>query len=136
MMADSAFDWSELSHTDTLPAKEQLYAVLEHLARGAQSMPEITRAFFYDALVYGKYEGRAIREFNRYMETVCRKLLFKGVPMAEPALRRSLSALFMTSVFCIGVMPGAAQPFLGAALNIDAERKKYLEHLVSRLIDD
>jgi AcrR family transcriptional regulator len=135
MMIDSAFDWSELAHTDSLPPKEQLFAVLEHLSKGAQSLPEITRAFFFEALVRGNYEARAVQEFNRYMENVYGKLILKGIPMEETALRMSVSALFMTGMFCVGVIPGVVRPFLGTDLKNDAERKKYLRHLVSRLFD-
>ncbi len=136
VMIDSAFDWSELQYSDELPPREQLFAVMEHLAKGAQCFPEVTRAYFHDALICGNYETRATREINGYMEKLCRKFRQKGCKMNEKDLRNSLAQIFMAGLFSVGVMPNIFQPFLGTDLTSDAERKKFLRHLIDRLIKE
>lgn len=136
MMVDNAFDWEELSYTDNLPPREQLYAVMDHLTKGAQSLPEVTRAYFYEALVNGNYETRTVHEINRFIETLLRKINEKGISMNEKDLRTSITQVFMTGLLCVGVVTNVYASFLQADLTKDSERKKFLKHLIDRLIDE
>jgi AcrR family transcriptional regulator len=132
---DNAFDWSDLAYTESLPPKEQLLAVMEHLANGAQMYPATTRAQFYDIIMCGKNDTPAALALCRFMETVLQKLLHKGCKMNEKDLRNSLTQVFMISLFSVGVMPNVYPPFLHADLTNGSERRRFLRHLIDRLID-
>lgn len=134
MIVYNTFDWSELSYTDNLPPKEQLFAVMEHLTRGAQNFTEIARALFFEAMVNGAYDTPAIKEMNRFMETLCQKMICGGCKMAEKDLRYAVAQIFMTGYFSVGVVPNICQPFLNADLTNDNERRKFLRHLIDRMI--
>ncbi len=136
MMVDNAFDWSELEHTESLPPRQQLLAVMDHLTKGAQSLPEVTRAYFYDALVNGNYEARTVKEINSFMDTLCQKLLNKGCRMHEKDLRTSITQIFMTGLLSVGVVPNIFKPFALIDLTRDSERKTFLKSLIDRLIDE
>lgn len=136
MIVYNTFDWSELSYTDRLPPKDQLFAVLEHLTRGAQSFTEIARALFFEAMVNGTYDTPSIKEMNRFMETLCQKMLGGGCPMKEKDLRYAVTQIFMTGYFSVGVVPNICMPFLHADLTNDSDRRKFLRHLIDRMIDE
>ena len=132
---DNAFDWSDLAYAESLPPKEELYAVMEHLSMGASNYPAITRAHFYEAMVDGNNDSPAVREMNAFMETLCVKLKNKGVRMTDRALRTSVSQIFMAGVFGLGILPNVFQTCLHIDLTDPGERRKYLRHLIDRLID-
>ena len=132
---DNAFDWRELAYTESLPPREMLFAVMDHLTTGAQNFPETTRAHFYEPMVNGYYDTRAVREMSRFMETLCRKLLAGGCRMGEKDLRCALTQIFMAAMFSVGVMPNIYASFLQSDLLKDAERRKFLHRLIDRLID-
>ncbi|SHI23326.1 transcriptional regulator, TetR family [Sporobacter termitidis DSM 10068] len=133
---DNAFDWKDLAHTESLPPKEQLFAIMDHLTQGAQNFPETTRAHFYEAMVNGNTETRAVREMNRFMETVYQKFVAKGCRMAEKDLRASITQVFMTGLFALGVVPNIYRQFLQADLTEADDRRQFLRHLIDRLIED
>lgn len=132
---DNAFDWSELEHTETLPPKEMLFAVAEHLANNAQTYPATTRAQFYDVIMTCKQDTPAAVIMNRFMETLCQKLIQKGCRMNEKDLRYSLTQIFMVGLFSVGVMADVYKPFLQSDLKNTAERRRFLKRLIDRLID-
>lgn len=136
MVVYNTFDWSELSYTDSLAPKDMLFAVMDHLTRGAQNFTEISRALFFEAMVNGKYDTPSIREMNRFMETLCRKMLGSGCPMDEKDLRYAVTQIFMTGYFSVGVVPDMCRPFLNADLTNDGERRKFLRYLIDRMIDE
>jgi AcrR family transcriptional regulator len=136
VMLDNAFDWSDLEYTDGLPPREQLLAVMEHLANSAQTYPATTRAQFYDIIMYGKNDAPAALALCRFMETLCRKIRDKGVKMNEKVLRISITQIFMAGLFSVGVMPNVYQPFLRADLTNAAERRRFLKQLIDRLIEE
>ena len=136
MTVDNAFDWSDLAQTDSLPPKEQLFAIMDHLTKGALNFPETTRAHFYEAMVNGNNETRAVYEMNRFMETIFQKFVKNGCRMKEKDLRFSITQVFMSGLFSIGVMPNVYGIFQHADLTKDAERRKFLHHLIDRLIDE
>ena len=132
----NAFDWGDLQDTESLPPREQLLAIVEHLAKGAQDFPRITRAHFYETMVNGNYETSAVKALNRFMETLLAKFRDKGCMMDDRALRYSLTQVFMAGMFSIGVVPNLCSDFLGADLTDDRERRTYLRHLVDRMIPE
>jgi AcrR family transcriptional regulator len=131
----NAFDWSDLQGTEALPPREQLLAIMEHLTEGALNFPQVTRAHFFESMMNGNYESRAVRELNRFMETLLFKFREKGCRMEEKALRFSISQVFMAGLFSLGVVPNLCRDFLGADLTDAGARRAYLQHLVDRLID-
>jgi AcrR family transcriptional regulator len=133
---DNAFDWSELAYAESLPPKEQLYAIMDHLSVIALNYPAMTRAHFYEAMVGGNYDSPAVREMNRFIEDTCRKIIAKGCRMSEHDLRTSVTQLFTVGVFGIGVIPNIFQPCLKEDLTNATTRRKYLKHMIDRLIDD
>jgi len=133
---ENTFDWSDLDYTESLPPKEQLLAIMEHLAKGAQTYPATTRAQFYDIIMYGENDTPAALALNRFMETLCQKIRDKGIKMNEKDLRISMSQIFMAGLFSVGVMPGVYQPFLRADLTNAGERRRFLRQLIDRLIVD
>ena len=135
MTVDNALDWGELAHTEDLPPRELLYAVMDHLSKGAQNYPETTRAYFFDPMVNGNNGTRAVREINSFMDTLCRKLVKNGCRMNEKDLRRSVAQIFMAGYFYAGVTPNVFGDFLGLDLTKDSERRKFLGQLIDRLID-
>lgn len=133
---DNAFDWSDLAYTESLPPKEQLFAIMDHLAKGAQNYPATTRAHFYDMIMTGTNNTPAAAAMNRFMETIYQKFRLKGCPMNEKDLRNSITQVFMTGLFSVGVMPNVYEPFVHTDLTHDSERRKFLKHLIDRLIDE
>lgn len=132
---DNAFDWSDLAYTESLPPKEQLLAIMDHLAKSAQNYPATTRAHFYETIMYGSDDTPAAKAVNRFMETICQKFMLKGCPMNEKNLRTSITQVFMIGLFSVGVMENVYRPFLSADLTNDSERRKFLRYMIDRLID-
>lgn len=131
----NAFDWDDLEFTQALPPREQVLAIMEHLAAGAQQFSRITQAHFHEAMVNGNYETKAVAALNRFMDVLFEKLRARGYRMNEKDLRLSMAQVFMAGVFCLGVAPNLCRGFLGADLTQEKERSAYLRHLVDRLID-
>ncbi len=131
----NAFDWSDLQDAEALPPREQLLAILEHLTEGALSFPEVTRSHFYESMVNGNNETRAVKELNRFMNTLLQKFREKGCRMEEKALRLSITQVFMAGLFSLGVVPNMCRGFLGTDLADPLERRVYLKHIIDRLID-
>jgi TetR/AcrR family transcriptional regulator, regulator of cefoperazone and chloramphenicol sensitivity len=136
MTIDNTFDWSDLGYTDSLPPKEQLFAIIDHLSTGAQNFPQITRAHFYEAMINGDYSAPVIKVMNGFMETIYQKIIQNGCRMNEKALRNSITQIFMTGLFSVGVVPNVYMPFLHADLTNINERRKFLKHLIDHLIDE
>jgi AcrR family transcriptional regulator len=132
---DNAFDWSDLDYTESLPPKEQLLAVMEHLVNVAQMYPATTRAQFYDIMMYGKDDTPAALALCRFMETLFQKIRDKGIKMKEKDLRISITQIFMAGLFSVGVMPKVYQPFLRTDLTNAGERRRFLKQLIDRLIE-
>jgi AcrR family transcriptional regulator len=135
MTIENALDWGELAHTENLPPREMLLAVMDHLSQGAQNYPETTRAYFFEPMVNGNNDTRAVREINSFMDALCRKLIHNGCRMNEKDLRRSVAQIFMAGYFYAGVTPNVFGVFLGLDLTKDSERRKFLNQMVDRLID-
>jgi AcrR family transcriptional regulator len=131
----NAFDWSDLKDTESLPFREQLFAIVDHLIEGALHYPEITRAHFYKPMVEGIYDTRAVREMNAFMETLAQKFIQRGCKMEMGELRYSINQIFMAGMFTIGVVPNISRDFLGIDLKDRKERSEYLMQLINRLID-
>ena len=133
---ENIFDWSELAYTENLPPKEQLYAIMDHLSMSALNYPAITRAHFYETMVNGNNDTPAVREMNRFMETVCQRIKKKNCRMSDRDLRTAVTQIFMAGVFGIGIIPNVFQPTLGADLTITGERRTYIRYMIDRLIDE
>jgi AcrR family transcriptional regulator len=132
----NAFDWSDLQDTEDLGVRDQLLAIMEHLTEGGQNFPEMTRAHFFESMVNGNYDTRAVKELNAFMETMLQKFMQKGCKMDEKELRYSISQVFMAGMFSISVVPNISMNFLGADLKDKTERRAYLKHLIYRVIDE
>lgn len=130
----NAFDWDDLGHTEGLPPREQLYAILEHLMQGAQHYPTTTRAHFYEAMVNGNYDTPAVRAINRFLEGVYERFRKKGCELPERELRFAIAQVFMAGLFVPGVAPGLFQPFMGACLTDEENRGLYLRLLIDGLL--
>ena len=131
----NAFDWSDLAHTDTLAPREQLFAILDHLTAGAQQYPHITRAHFYETLINGNYQTRAVKELNRFLNELYEKFKQKGCAMQEQELRFGIAQAFMAGLFSVGMMPNICGEFLHVDLTEDAQRKAFLWRSAERSID-
>ena len=131
---DNAFDWNDLRDTETLPPKERLFAILEHLTEGAQRFPEITRAHFFEAMVNGNYDAPGVAALNRFMEALFGKLRAKGFAGDDRELRLILAQAFFAGVYSVGTVPNLCRAFLQADLTETENRREYLRFLVDRLM--
>lgn len=129
----NAFDWSDLLVYEELPPKEMILAIVKHLCDGAIAYPSITRAHFYEPMVNGNYETKAVMAINTFLETLIEKLKNKGCLIEESELRMMITEVFMAGIFATGTVPNLCEKFLGLDLKNKEQRSIYLEHLVNHL---
>lgn len=130
---ENAFDWSHFDWSDSFPPKPRLAAILEHMVKGTQDYPEVTRVHFVAPLLDKEASSASYEVFNKFMIKIYDDMVSRGAAPGTD-LRFALIQAVTASILGIGLHIGICQNFTEEDLSDPAIRKRYIERLVDRVL--
>jgi AcrR family transcriptional regulator len=132
----NAFDWGDFEGSDSLPARERLCAILDHLLAGAVAYSGTARALFHDTIVSGRYDTPAMTRLAAFLDRLADDLASRGVSLDRASLRVALAQAAAATFVTGSVMPGLCGHLAGLDLAEPSDRRRYVESLVRGLLPE
>jgi AcrR family transcriptional regulator len=130
----NAFDWNDYQGSGSLPARERLCAILDHLLNGAVHFPGTARFLFHESVAAERYDTPAMTRLARFLDELADDLVSRGLTLDRASLRVAL-AQAAAATFVVGsMMPGLCRHLTGLDLKNPADRRRYIESLVQALL--
>lgn len=123
---DNAFDWSHFGPGEGVSAPQRLADILEHLTKGTQDYPQITRMHFYEPLVLGSCPDKLSRRFTAFLQSMFDDLKARGVALDDAALRGAILQAITAAIFGIGLLTPLFGPFTHEDYHDPQTRRKAL----------
>ena len=130
---DNAFDWSHFASSEDYTPKQRLADILDHMTKGAQMFPEITRAHFIAPILERKDGSVMFGKCGEFMERVYEDLVKRGAEPG-PELRQAVIQAFSSTILGVGIFLNLYADFPKVDYRDPETRRNYIESIVDSLL--
>ncbi|MCL4560208.1 MAG: TetR family transcriptional regulator [Chloroflexi bacterium] len=130
---DNAFGWNDFAYLANSSPRDTCIGIFDHLIEGGGNFPGITRAHFYDLIVKGFENSAVIGKMNAFAAHLSDDLEAKGVGLEKSELNLACMQIISAALMVI-LAPKLFEEKFGFDLHVAADRKRYVERLVDRLL--